>query len=208
MGNKKDIGKLFETKLSEGKKIPKGSLWEKINTSLDEENRKRKKLFFYWWLGGGISVLLGLYLLFGAGNFLNENSQIPLKNTSSDENSISNSEKQNIEKSIDISEQDSLHIKNNNEEKLSKIELKQDNETVTNSQNSSEKTSEKKTQKVSSKVKSIDETYTVSEKYYYYNSKDGKQVVTNNKSEIDSLVSKQYKSLDTTTTKKVDSIAQ
>ena len=73
MGNKQDIGKLFEKKLGAGGKIPKESLWEKINTSLDEEKRKRKRLLFYWWLGGGISFLVGLFLLFGTENFQNEN---------------------------------------------------------------------------------------------------------------------------------------
>lgn len=37
MGQKKDIGELFEQKLSKGKKKPSESVWEKINTSLDAE---------------------------------------------------------------------------------------------------------------------------------------------------------------------------
>ena len=47
MGNKQDIGKLFEKKLGAGGKIPKESLWEKINTTLDEEKRKRRRILFY-----------------------------------------------------------------------------------------------------------------------------------------------------------------
>ncbi len=205
MGNKKDIGKLFETKLSAGNKIPKESLWEKINTSLEEEKRKRKKLLFYWWLGGGISVLLGLYLMFGAGNFLNQNSQIPLENNASELNTYSDSEKENTETTLNISDEDSLQFKSNGDEKLSKIENTDENGTVNNSKNSSKTTSENKIQKGSLKGKSIDETYTVSKNYYYYNSKDGKQIITSNKAEIDSLVSQQYKGLDSTATKKIES---
>jgi hypothetical protein len=205
MGQKKDIGKLFATRLSEGKQIPKESLWEKINTSLDEEKRKRKRLLIYWWLGGGISVLVGLFLLFGAGNFLNQNSETPSENNYLEQNSFSNSEKENTETTINISEKDSLQFKDNAEEKLSKIENINESKTLNNPETLSKKTSEKKIQKGSSKGKSIDETYTVSKKYYYYNSKDGKQMVTSNKDEIDSLVSQQYKSLDTTATKKIES---
>ena len=202
MGNKKDIGKLFETKLNAGNKIPKDSLWEKINLSLDEEKRKRKRILFYWWLGGGISVLFGLYLLFGGGNFLNPNTQIPLEQDSSEQNSFSNSEKENLETTFNILEEDSLKFKNKGEENLSKIENTNESGIVNNSEKTSKTTSEKKIQKGSQKRKSIDETYTVSEKYYYYNSKDGMQIITTNKNEIDSLVSKQYKSLDSTTIKK------
>lgn len=207
MGQKKDIGTLFETKLSAGNKIPKESLWEKINTSLDEEKRKRKRLLLYWWLGGSISVLLGLFLLFGARNFLNQNSQIPLEQDSSELNSFSNSEKENTETTINISEKDSFQFESNVEEKLSKIvtptkDLKQ-SEAVNDSENNKP---ENKTKTISSNTKQVDETFTISEKYYYYNSRDGKQLVTESKKEIDSLISKQYKSLDTLPSKKNDSL--
>ncbi len=196
----KDIGKLFETKLNTGKKIPNESIWKKINASLDEEKRKRKRILFYWWLGGGISFLSGLFLLFGIGNFLNTNSQIPLENNSLEQKPLSTLDKEHNDESIKILE-DSLRYKNKDGEKLSKIETENDHKTINDTENPST-VSEKDRQKSSSKRKSIDEIYTVSEKYYYYNSKDGKQIVTNNKNEIDSLISKQYKSLDSTNTKK------
>lgn len=201
MRQKKDIGKLFETRLSEGNKIPKESLWEKINTSLDEEKRKRKRLLIYWWLGGGISVLLGSLLWFGAGNFLNQNSESPSENNSLEQNSFSNSEIEKTQRISDTSEEDSLQFKINGEERLSKIEKVNEADPINNNKNTLKTTSQKKIQK----GKSIDEIYTVSEKYYYYNSKDGKQIVTTNKNEIDSLVSQQYKSFDSTATKKIES---
>lgn len=201
MGQKKDIGTLFKNKLNDAKITPKNSLWDKINTSLDEEKRKRKRILFYWWLGSGISVLLGLFLLFGTGIFLNQNSQIPLENNPLEQKPLLTSDKEHNDETIKILK-DSLKFKNNDDEKLSKIDTENKHETLNDTESPSKKVSEKNIQKSSSKRKSIDEIYTISEKYYYYNSKDGKQIITNNKNEIDSLISKQYKFLDSTTTKK------
>ncbi len=206
MGQKKDIGKLFETKLNEGKKIPNKSLWDKINSSLDEEKRRKRRIMFYWLVGGGLSVLLGLVMLFGNGFFLNKESLTQKRNTNVIEDLNTNSTKESNETLSKISKEDSLIVKNDSGEKLSKIDthienLKQ-NELVSTSENNSE-TEE---QKNSSNKKPVDESFTVSEKYYYYNSRDGKQLVTESKKEIDSIVSKQYKSLDSITVKKVDSL--
>ena len=60
----------------------------------------------------------------------------------------------------------------------------------------------------SSDKTSVDETFTVSKKYYYYNSKDGKQLVTTNKKDIDSIIAEAYKNIDTTTVKREDSFKQ
>lgn len=201
MGNKQDIGKLFEKKLGSGGKIPKESLWEKINTTLDEEKRKRRRILFYWWLGGGISFLLGLFLLFGTENFPNENPKNTIENNLPEQKSHSNNEKEKNESSMQITEGE-----NYNEGEVSEIEADLRNNPTKNTEKTAAKTSQKKIQKGNSTGKSIDETYTVSAKYYYYNSKDGKQIITGNKSEIDSLVSQHYKNLDTTATKKNDSI--
>ena len=113
---------------------------------------------------------------------------------------LSTSDKEYNDETIKILE-DSLKYKNKDGEKLSKIETENDHKTINNTENPST-VSEKDRKKSSPKRKSIDEIYTVSEKYYYYNSKDGKQIVTNNKNEIDSLISKQHKSLDSIKIKK------
>ncbi len=211
MGNKQDIGKLFEKKLGAGGKIPKESLWEKINTTLDEEKRKRRRILFYWWLGGGISFLVGLFLLFNTENFTNKNPNNSIDKNLPEQKSLSNSEKEKNERSIQVSEVDSLKFQITEEEnykegEVSEFEDDLRNNPTKNTEKASAKTSQKKIQKGNSKGKNFDETYTVSEKYYYYNSKDGKQIITENKGEIDSLVSQHYKNLDSMATKKNDSI--
>lgn len=189
MGQKKDIGQFFENKLNKGKKAPSENLWEKINTSLNEAERKRKKILFYWLMGGGALVLLGLFLLFHNGYFSQTNTYNTENNASSVEDPFPSSQKGNDEKSIEISSKDSSTIKNNQNEKLSKISPMEDNSSISDPENSIKKNSEKQTKKSTLKSKSLDETFSVSEKYYYYNSRDGKQVITENKKEIDSLIS-------------------
>ncbi len=209
MGQKKDIGTLFENKLNDGKKTPNNSLWEKINTSLDEEKRRKKRVIYYWLVGGGLSILLGLVLLFGNGFFLKTESVTPKENITLIESSNTNSKKESNETHSKISKEDSLTNKNYSEEKLSKIDTPTKNLKQSEAVNSSENNkSETKSKKISSNKKPVDETFTVSEKYYYYNSRNGKQLVTESKKEIDILISKHYKSLDTIVTKKSDSLEQ
>lgn len=206
MGNKQEIGKLFENKLNNGKKKPSTNLWEKVNTTLEAEKRRRKRVLYYWFLGGGLTVLLGLFLFNNSQNSTpeqkNNNLIVAQPNITS--------EKESTENSIVISKKDSLY--NNNietEEKLSKIDLstkiseQNENENpVTENINKQRIESEK--EKTSSKI--LNENYTVSKNYYYYNSKDGKQLITTSKREIDSLIIEGHKTIDSLTTKKIDSI--
>ena len=46
MGNKKDIGTFFKSKLDDAQKTPSESLWGKINASLDKKEKRRKRSFF------------------------------------------------------------------------------------------------------------------------------------------------------------------
>jgi hypothetical protein len=209
MGQKKDIGQLFENKLNHAKKIPNTSLWEKINASLDEEKRRKKRLFLYWLVSGGISVLLGLLLLFGNEMFFS--SSLPKHQNTVPLNEQSNtiSENENGENAVEISTENSQTIKNTGEEKLTRIILPEENRESSESGNPLDKNAsaqsvaaENKSIKNKSKHKSTDENFTVTKNYYYYNSKDGKQIVTKNKDEIDSLISEHYKSLDSTVSKK------
>ncbi|MEH6765582.1 MAG: hypothetical protein V7655_13850 [Aequorivita antarctica] len=223
MGRKKDIGTLFEKKLNHGKKIPNKSLWDKINTSLDEENRRKKRILFYWLMGGGLFVSLGLFVLLINGNFSEHNLDTQQDNTplteqstppSEEKNNRSSFGKENNEASFEVSKQDSLTIKNN-DKTLSKIEatkeISEKNE-IENSQKSKQSTKQKvsisKSKKDTSNKESIDETFSVTTKYYYYNSEDGKRIVTTDKNEVDSLISIKNQSLDSITTKKIDSLGQ
>lgn len=205
MGEKKDIGKLFENKLNKGKKAPKNTLWEKINTSLDEEKHCRKRIFYYWISGGVILTLLGAFLLFGNSDFLKINSTVTKKHNEILENTVSSSEKVDNVKSTETLPIDSLSAELQ-DEKLSKIATVEENQPVNSLQKSEGKKSINTSEKKVSKSKSLDETFTVSEKFYYYNSHDGRQIVTQDKKEIDSLILKNKNELDSANIKKKDTL--
>lgn len=205
MGEKKDIGKLFENKLNKGKKAPKNTLWEKINTSLDEEKHRRKRIFYYWISGGVILTLLGAFLLFGNSDFLKINSTVTKKYNEILENTVSSSEKVDNVKSTETLPIDSLSAELQ-DEKLSKIATVEENQPVNSLQKSEGKESINTSEKKVSKSKSLDETFTVSEKFYYYNSRDGRQIVTQDKKEIDSLILKNKNELDSANIKKKDTL--
>ena len=207
MGQKKDIGKFFENNLNQGKKAPDQSLWGKINTSLDEEERKRKRNLYYWLVGGATTVLLGLILLFG-NNFDAETSstQEPDHIKLSDQNGTA--ETDTDQTTFPKQDADSLRIQNSRDERLSKIATSKLEETQNANENVSKNSRKMKVKNNSSDKTSVDETFTVSKKYYYYNSKDGKQLVTTNKQDIDSIIAEAYKNIDTTTVKREDSFKQ
>lgn len=164
MGEKKDIGKLFENKLNKGKKAPKNTLWEKINTSLDEEKHRRKRIFYYWISGGVILTLLGAFLLFGNSDFLKINSTVTKKHNEILENTVSSSEKVGNVKSTETLPIDSLSAELQ-DEKLSKIATVEENQPVNSLQKSEGKKSINTSEKKVSKSKSLDETFTVSENF-------------------------------------------
>ena len=208
MGQKQDIGKLFENKLGEGKKNPTESLWEKINTSLEEERRKRKRTLIYWLMGGGLLVVFGSFLFFGSENFESQNSERPQRLDSLEQKLFTDSvsKEQSTDSTFIISKVDSMNFDKNKEQNFSKIEVFKKDSLVSNTENSSTTSSKRKIQKSSANQKGLYENYSVSKKYYYYNSRTGTQIETANKSEIDSLVSEQYRTVDSTATKKRDSL--
>lgn len=208
MGQKKDIGQFFENKLNDGKKTPNKSLWDKINTSLDEEKRRKKRILFYWFVGGGLSVLLGLTILFGNGFFKNDNSSTLIENPPVVEDLNEKTKKENDEIIFQNIKKDSLVNKKEDNEKLSKLNEPSENLKHNEAVNSSEKKSQPKAKGFSSNKKPVDETFSVSEKYYYYNSRNGKQLVTENKKEIDSIVLEAYKKIDSSSHKTIDSLKQ
>ncbi|MBT0607294.1 hypothetical protein [Aequorivita echinoideorum] len=202
MGQKEDIGKLFESKLSQGKKAPSNMLWEKIDTTLDEQDQRRKRVIVYWLLGSVILVFLtGFFIFnFGMDNSNPQNSQneteVPL------ENNIS-TESEKLEQ-MD-SEKDSLE--NSSEIIISKRELISSETKFENEEIKAQK-NESKSAKYSSEKnairKMIDEDFTVSKKYYYYDSKSGKQIVTTSKAGMDSIVAAATKSIDSAQTQNLD----
>jgi hypothetical protein len=212
MRQKKDIGQLFENKLNNGKKTPSKSIWEKINTSLDAEKRRKKRVFYYWLVGSGITILLGLLLVntenITQNNIINKNNTPPFT-----KQPIKTTAKENNENSVIVSKEKSVHIDSENNKKLSKIVNSNENTKQSEQKKSTNSKTQKqhiearnKTNKHSQTTKGENENYTVSKNYYYYNSKDGKQLVTTSKREIDSLIAEGHKSVDSLRTKNNDTI--
>lgn len=65
MGQKKDIGEIFASKLKDGEKNPSSELWNRVDDSLDKQNQLKKKNIIYWFIGGVGVLIIGLSILFG-----------------------------------------------------------------------------------------------------------------------------------------------
>lgn len=63
MKPKEDIGKAIEEQLQKLDSSLSNEVWNRINTSLDDQQKKkRRKGFLFWLSGGAIGILLGLLL--------------------------------------------------------------------------------------------------------------------------------------------------
>jgi|26BtaG_2_1085354.scaffolds.fasta_scaffold00209_1 low affinity Fe/Cu permease len=200
MEEKKDIGQFFKDKLKDGEKSPSTDLWDRINTSLDKEDRLRKNSFPYWIMGLGITLLFILGFIFYTSNFIESDSdslkkentikaQAPVLATPSE----SNEDRININYSLDeVSE-------NKN---LSEIESKID-DSIKNSVARPKKNMVVSMEKESlPKIAETIDSYRVSKKYHYYNSEDGEEWSTSDKNLIDSLLYKNDVKLDSVEPKK------
>ncbi|MEM0519487.1 hypothetical protein [Aequorivita flava] len=201
MTKKNDIGTLFENKLKEGEQSPNSNLWKKIDTSLEKEERKKKKLLFYWTMGLGIFSLIGFWILFG-NSFTTPMPPIN-PSTQSVKTEINNNQDFKNEESSSKINVDSTGLELTKTKKMLEVNTveKDSIEQVEISRKISENSPIP-----ASKKNTIDETFQVSKKYYYYNSSDGKQIVTENKNEIDSLATRFKKEIDSTNLNKKDTL--
>lgn len=205
MGERKDIGQFFKDRLKEGKKSPKEDLWDKVNQSLDELAERKKSKRPYWLAFIGIPILLGLFLYF---NFFKEeerNLQTPETNRLT-ESPISPSKQILNEQNDQASFSDSLENSEKLKEKIINFQTNTEHPSENSTPNSSEIVSKNNTEKPSKKSADIDETFTVTKKYYYYNSENDEKWITTDKHKIDSLLSQEKKNLDSIAIKKKDSL--
>ena len=149
-------------------------------------------------MGGGFAFLVGLYILFGT-NILNNDSFSSEKNFPKKENAGFILDNDNDQREEGVKSNDSAEVKHpqktiNFEENTEKIDQN----------NPSQLTKEGNSKK--EKTDPIDESFGVIKNYYYYNSKDGTQLITNKKELIDSLIDKNYKTSDTIFSTKSDSL--
>ena len=75
MKQKEDIGTLFEKRLKEAKRSPNKGLWERINTTLEEESKRRRRVLWLWSGGIGIALLLIALLVVNPFSFSGSSSE-------------------------------------------------------------------------------------------------------------------------------------
>lgn len=221
MGQKKDIGELVEKKLSKGKEKPHESVWERINSSLETERLRKKRVLYSWLVGTGLFSALLLFIALNnegllQSNFPKQQNDIPLTNHSS------NSSEQSTEKTgeesytnevLKTAKEDTSIITREEEKRTSEFAVTNENLKLDEKEGVSslkpkikQYDSKKKVKNNRSTGDTFDEDYRVTKNYHYYNSKMKQTIVTQDKREIDSLISEQNKSLDSISTSKTDSL--
>ncbi len=100
MGKKK-LDKLFQEKFNDFLDMPDDSVWQSIETSLDQKKKSRKVIPIWWKLGGAAAVLtLAIFLMNPWEKAIVENPKVtdvnnPLEKTS-EENTLPICEKREI----------------------------------------------------------------------------------------------------------------
>ncbi|HLW32265.1 MAG TPA: hypothetical protein VKX40_08375 [Aequorivita sp.] len=182
MGQKTEIGNIFAAKLKDGKKSPSKDAWNRLDTFLEEKQSKKRKTIAYWLIGGGILFLMASYILFGTN--------IP---TSDSPSSQEKSPQKGAVEFVFDHDRDKKDTSVKTNDSIKNI-LKNDNQS--SQQSGLEEITEGRVQNNQQKPttmgnpKIIEETFEVTENYYYYNSRDGKKLVTKRKEVIDSLLNK------------------
>lgn len=212
MAEKKDIGKYFEEKLKNGTKSPNQTVWHKITRSLDELPEQKNSKRPYWLMVLGIPILLGFYLWSHVSSEEKKNLQtietnqseeyltIPSKIGINDEDYLTTTLIDSLEydKSIKEKEVSDLNLYSGNEEDLitkpSAVIVKKKNDI--NHKKSPAKTSD------------IDENFTITKKYHYYNSENEEEWTTTSKTKIDSLLTQPKKGIDSKVLKSSDSLVE
>jgi len=65
MGENKNIDRLYREKFKDFEQIPNETVWNKIESSLDRQNRKNRRVIPIWWRLGGIAAAIALLVTLG-----------------------------------------------------------------------------------------------------------------------------------------------
>lgn len=195
MRNQKDIGSYFEDKLRDKKKSPNNNLWEKIKTSLDEKERRKRNSLPYLLTGLAVFIFVGLFLIINkseADRYPSENSN----DTQISEIPLSTSEKNNKKYEVESNIPGFTETTSKSKKESFEISTKSGYGTGSTTSNPPEKTTEKQNTRSAQKTDSWDDSFTITKKYYYYNSVDKEQWNTTDEFKIDSLLSERKKIAD------------
>ncbi len=185
-----DLGKLIREKVDSAQETLEAPVWDRIKTTLAKENRRR---VFYNWSLNGLIVLFSVIGLYTITTTMNPSKEFT--NTLDNFDTLSNPVQ-------DSTANNSLVSKNS--QSLSKVssqatDLQKTSRPSTNTNSITEKSAvnalkpdvlEKTTTQQTSSSTEIQPEIIVerTEKvYYYYNSKDGQEVMTRDKKVIDSV---------------------
>ncbi len=191
MGQKKEIGEIFASKLKHGEKSPSTELWNKLNDSLDKQKKMKYKKALYLFLAGA-GVLIIIFLLLEI-NVLTDNPHTLKENRpSEDETSLIGD--QHVEhKQEEIKIKDSI-ANGTNHKQSPQTTFPSEKEIKNNSLHENDNSKYKKVENI--QTNTLDDGYEVKKNYYYYNSDKGENMITENIEVIDSLLNRTQLSTD------------
>lgn len=199
MGEKKDIGEIFASKLKDGEKNPSSELWNRVDNSLDKQNEIKKRNLVYWFIGGGAVLILAISLLF-SGDIISTNSSIPNNEPLPDVDINIPLDKSYDKRKDGISLEDSVFVLEQKERVAQDILISPEKTERKMEKESSKQTKTKSPEEKNSKIKHSkfdEDSFDVVRKYHYYSSDDSVMHVTEKINVIDSLVNRNQHEIDT-----------
>ncbi|MEP2936841.1 MAG: hypothetical protein ABJM06_00505 [Gilvibacter sp.] len=188
MKKKEDIAAIIKQKLNQLQATSAEPSWESVVGTL---KRRKKRRLLFWWTGSVLSLLLIALFI---GQFNNSESSSPV-DTQTTEQTNTKGSNQNESPNNDVLKETTFTDDSIQQE----LDESQDNLDITSNPNSINKTN--KTKQVSvTEFDSVDlmEGAEVKTTYYYYRDSDNTEVITKNKSVLDSLLNANNASYQTT----------
>ncbi|WP_340064304.1 outer membrane beta-barrel protein [Ascidiimonas aurantiaca] len=87
MGEKKNIDRLYREKFKDFEQIPHETVWNKIENSLDRQNRENRRVLPFWWRLGGMAAAIALLVTIGYNLLTRDQAvetQVPVTNIQED----------------------------------------------------------------------------------------------------------------------------
>lgn len=194
MEDKKDIGTLIKSRLSDSQIPPEEGLWERIEGSLEARDRRKRNIMLLWISGGAAAVLLFLLLLnvMGSSNSETEGSMESEDLLVTQVDSILNNSEVNSEKTITYKQLESLVA----DSLQTGIRLRSDSLETTPEKNGESPDTSMGQGDTKKNGGYMEEGVTIKTVYHYYNSTTKEVFETTDKEVIDSLIDNGNKETD------------